>query len=61
MVTEYHTHNGSDSPQLEARSIVNVPQAAIADPSGGLTVDTEARAQLVLLLDSLRNIGIIRE
>lgn len=57
----FHTHNGIDSPQLPARSIEKLPQTAIADPSGGATVDTEARATIVLILDMLRDVEIIRE
>lgn len=33
--------------------------AAIADPSGGATVDAEARAAIDDILAALRNVGII--
>ena len=33
--------------------------ASVADPTGGGTVDTECRAQLVALMDAMRASGIL--
>lgn len=55
-----HEHNGIDSKNLPARSIINVPQPAISDIVGGATVDSEARVAIASILDALRTIGIIR-
>ena len=38
-----------------------LPAAVIADPEGGTSVDAEARAALVALLDHMRRSGFIRE
>jgi hypothetical protein len=42
-----------------ADKVVSARQAAIADPTGGGTVDTQARAQLALALAALRAHGLI--
>lgn len=56
-----HDHNGINSKQLSVRSLEKVPQVAISDPTGGAVIDIQARAQLVLILDAMREIGLIRE
>ena len=33
--------------------------AAIADPTGGVTIDAEARTAILLILDALQTTGII--
>lgn len=38
-----------------------VHSAAISDPSGGVTVDVEARAVITLILQALRNASLIAE
>lgn len=48
----YHTHNGSDgTPTLWQR------QAAITKPSGGGTVDTQARTAINDIIDKLKALG----
>jgi hypothetical protein len=37
----------------------NVPAAAVTDPTGGSIIDSEARAVLSLLLERLRQMGLI--
>ncbi len=39
--------------------VVGAQQAAVADPTGGVTIDAEARAQLILLLQAARAHGLI--
>lgn len=41
------------------QAVVGPQEAAIADPTGGATVDAEARAAVVSILDALRNHGLI--
>lgn len=41
----------------ELRRRANV--AAVTDPTGGGTVDTEARAQLIALMDAMRAAGLL--
>lgn len=60
----YHTHNGIDSPRLQATGelkefLENIPQTAISSPSGGLNIDPEARATINQILTALRNAKII--
>ena len=47
--------NGSSS----ATQIIGRQQGAVTDPSGGATIDVEARSQLIALLSRLRNHGLI--
>lgn len=44
---------------LGGQQVVGSRGAAIASPSGGSTVDSQARAALVLVLDALRQHGLI--
>ncbi len=56
-----HEHSGVDSKKLQASiALFNCPQDAIAAPSGGATVDTQARTAIAAILTELRNIGLIR-
>lgn len=45
--------------KIDGQQILTVQQAAIADPTGGATVDTEARTAIVEILDALRTHGLI--
>lgn len=45
--------------KVDGMQVVKEQQPAIADPSGGTTIDTEARAQLILLLNAARAHGLI--
>lgn len=45
--------------KIDGQQILTVQQAAIADPTGGATVDTEARTAVVEILDALRTHGLI--
>lgn len=60
----HHTHNGIDSPKIKLPEevenlIANLPQNAIDNPSGGLTVDSQARTAIIAILDALRAADII--
>lgn len=39
--------------------LLTIQQAAVTDPAGGATIDTECRTQLISLLNRLRTHGII--
>lgn len=55
-----HTHNGTDAPQIEFTDLAILAEAAIAAPTGGMTVDAEARAVITLILTALRNKKLIK-
>ena len=45
--------------KLGASQVVGPRLAAVANPSGGTVVDVEGRAAIVLILDRMRNHGLI--
>lgn len=49
----------SGSYKVDGTQVVKEQQTAIANPTGGATIDAEARAQLILLLDAARAHGLI--
>jgi hypothetical protein len=54
-----HWHNGLDSNTLDLNSIMpNAPQPAISGPSGGATVDSQARNAINDIITKLKNVGI---
>ena len=55
-----HKHNGTDAERIEYTDLSIVPETEIPQPSGGLTVDAEARAAINALLDLLRAKGLMK-
>jgi hypothetical protein len=60
-----HTHNGTDSGQIEFTDIKIFPEATITPPSGGdplLTdaIDTQARDKINDILDLLQAKGLMK-
>ena len=56
-----HTHNDTDSPKLYfGDAIINAPQDAVTAPTGGTTVDTEARTAINDMITKLQTLGILR-
>lgn len=57
---EQHTHNGVDSKTLQLSDIEGsvsdliTPSSTISDPSGGATIDAEARLAINAILDLLQ-------
>ena len=45
--------------KVDGTQVVKEQQPAVANPTGGATIDAEARAQLILLLDAMRAHGLI--
>ena len=45
--------------ELAGSQVVGARLAAVANPSGGASVDAEARAAIVAILDRMRNHGLI--
>lgn len=57
---EQHEHNGIDTKRISGKNIVGAPQPTIQDPSGGATVDAEARQAIMELIDTLQALGFIK-
>lgn len=58
-----HTHNGIDSKKvsIRLRDTEFIKGAAVTAPSGGATVDSEARAAINTLITRLEALGLIEE
>lgn len=65
-----HTHNGSDSNKIDFQDISGVsqairtigtsaPLASISDPSGGMTIDAQARTAISDVISRLEALGLI--
>lgn len=54
-----HIHNGVDAEKISFDDLVIQMEAAIADPSGGATIDSAARTAIIAILTVLRNKGLI--
>lgn len=60
-----HTHNGADTKKLQlsdmegSLSDITTPSATINDPSGGLTIDAQARSAIDDILDLLQEQGLM--
>lgn len=60
-----HRHNGADSQRLDLSDIEGTladlvtPSTTISDPSGGETVDLEARTAISAILDLLQEQGLM--
>jgi len=56
-----HRHTGLDSRQITGLSVESAPFANIADPSGGLTIDAEARTAINSILDVLEKTKLMQD
>lgn len=55
-----HKHNGTDADRIEFTDLVITPEDTIAEPSGGVTVDTPARNAIDEILALLRAKGLMK-
>lgn len=61
-----HRHNGADSQKIRlsdtegSLSDIVTPSATISDPSGGVTVDSQARTAINAILDLLQAQGLMQ-
>lgn len=56
-----HVHNGSDSEKISGKNIINSQQPAIVEPTGGATIDAEARDKIGDILEVMRKLGFIKQ
>lgn len=62
---DQHTHNGADSKRIQlsdtegSLSDIVTPSTTINDPTGGSTVDAEARTAIAAILDLLQEQGLM--
>lgn len=56
---EWHAGQAFGKVFVEGRQVVGKQVDAIAEPSGGVTVDAEARTAIVSVLDALRAHGLV--
>lgn len=64
-----HTHNGNDSPkisllEIEDKLLTNLDfdkPNSINNPSGGGTIDSQARSAISQIISALENLGLIEE
>ena len=54
-----HTHNGNDSQQLQGQYLSQAPQKAVTAPSGGATIDSQARQAINDLISRLQGLGLL--
>ena len=54
-----HRHNGIDNKRIKFSELEITKNAAITAPSGGATVDSQARAAINSLITELENRGFI--
>lgn len=54
-----HTHNGTDSLQIQGQYLSQAPQPSVTLPSGGLVVDIEARQSIADIVSRLQQLGLI--
>ena len=55
-----HEHTGTDSPKVKFENLEIFAEAAISQPSGGATVDTESRNAINDILLLLRTKGLMK-
>lgn len=55
-----HRHNGNEGQQVNSSELFGVPTESIADPTGGGTVDAEARTAINALIDRLESLGLVK-
>lgn len=58
----YHLHNGISGNKINAGDCLeNSPQDAVTRPTGGATIDTEARNAINDLITKLQTLNIIKQ
>lgn len=56
-----HKHTGSDSQRIQLNELEYEKQDAITAPTGGLTIDAEARTAINAIITALENLNLIDE
>lgn len=56
-----HSHNDTDSPKLFAGDALrSAPQEAVTLPTGGSTIDTQARTAINDIVSKLQALGLLK-
>lgn len=56
-----HAHNGQDSKKIPFGNLTVTPNDAINAPSGGSTVDSEARTAINAIITELENRNFVKD
>lgn len=56
-----HHHTGLDSIKVNGKDLVGAPRNAISDPTGGATVDAQARNAIIAVITALEDLGLIKK
>lgn len=59
-MVETHVHNGIAQPKNKLKDLEIQKSETIADPSGGATVDSQARTAINAILDLLQEQGFMK-
>lgn len=61
----FHKHTGTDSYVIELETLglpsqlTNAPEATITSPTGGITIDSEARTAINTIITRLETLGLV--
>lgn len=62
LANEYreHAHTGIDGKGVTATALAGTPLASVSSPSGGPTIDSQARSAIDTIITRLETLGLIQ-